>query len=384
MNRRQFVRDVVAVGAAVGATGVPIAASSSDVEDASGAFQAQDADDRSPSRDPLAVQRSTLVVNGLDPSNLRVEYLDMLKAGGVNCWHRGGGNLAAFASMLSFCDQHKDKIVSATSVREIRQAHQQGKIAHISGWQSADVLTVDGGARGPAIQNLRAYHELGLRICGISYNIANHFGAGCTEPHIGLTRAGQRLVEEIHKRRILLDVAGHTGEQTSLDALAISKGVVVVCTHTNVRALMDNPRNTTDRVFEAIAKTGGVIGLTAFNDFHARTRRDVNVARTAQVGLEKHLEQYDYLKKLVGVDHIGLGPDFVDGPGRNDEGEMDRNRMPAEVYSEQPWFYIKGFEKISELPNVTAGLIRRGWSTGEIRKVLGENWLRVYEKVWGA
>jgi membrane dipeptidase len=58
--------------------------------------------------------------------------------------------------------------------------------------------------------------------------------------------------------------------------------------------------------------------------------------------------------------------------------------MPAEIYSEQPWFYVKGYESISELPNVTRGLIERGWSTAEIRKVLGENWLRVYEKVWGA
>jgi len=58
--------------------------------------------------------------------------------------------------------------------------------------------------------------------------------------------------------------------------------------------------------------------------------------------------------------------------------------MAPEVYSELPWFYVKGFENISELPNVTCGLIQRGWSTAEIRKVLGEKWLRIYGKVWGA
>jgi membrane dipeptidase len=259
MNRREFVRDVAAAGAVVAAAGVPDLSATGRARDRAedGASEpqatSQDGNDRSKNRDPMAIQRSTLVVNGLDPSNLRVEYLDMLKTGGVNCWHRGGGNLAAFATALRFFDQHKDRIVSATSVRDIRQAHREGKIAHISGWQSADTLITDGSGRGPAIENLRAYHELGLRICGISYNVANHFGAGCAEPHIGLTRAGRRLVEEIHKRRILLDVSGHTGEQTSLDALEMSKGVVVVCTHTNVRALMDNPRTTTDREFEAIA-----------------------------------------------------------------------------------------------------------------------------------
>jgi len=379
MNRREFVRDIVAASAVAAATGTAEAVRPLASQDT------QDAADRSATRDPIAVQRSTLVVNGLDPSNLTVEYLKLLKAGGVDCWHRGGGNIRAFAAMLNFCDQHKDRIVSATSVRDIRLAQKEGKIAHISGWQSADTLIADGIGGVPAIANLRAYHELGLRICGIAYNVANHFGAGSAEPQIGLTRAGRRLVEEIHKQRILLDVAGHTGEQTSLDALEMSKGVVVVCTHTNVRALVDNPRNTTDRVFEAIAKTGGVIGLTAFNDFHARTRNDANVPRTPQVGLEKHLDQYDYLKKLVGVDHIGLGPDFVHGPGRNPTtGTPDRNRQPAEMYSEYPWFYVKGYENIAELPNVTRGLVQRGWSTAELRKVLGENWLRVYEKVWGA
>jgi microsomal dipeptidase-like Zn-dependent dipeptidase len=63
---------------------------------------------------------------------------------------------------------------------------------------------------------------------------------------------------------------------------------------------------------------------------------------------------------------------------------VDRNVMAAEAYSDLPWFYVKGFESIAELPNVTQGLMQRGWSTADIRKVLGENWLRVYKQVWGA
>lgn len=381
-NRRAFLRDAAGIAVAVAAVGACRSVGAG--APATSAPNATDADDRTPARDARTIQRSTLVVNGLDPSNLRAEYLELLAAGGVNCWHRGGGNVASFASMWSFCERHADRIVSAGSVREIRQAHQQGKIAHISGWQSADVLVGDGSAERPAIQALPAYHELGLRICSIAYNVANAFGGGCLVPEMPLTEAGRRLVEQIHSQRIVLDVAGHTGERTSLDALAMSSGVPVVCTHTNIRALNDNPRCTSDHVLEAIARTGGVIGLTAFNDFHARTRDDAAVPRTPQVALDKHLDQYDYLKRLVGVDHIGLGPDFVNGPGRNDPGTVDRSRMPAQVYSEKPWLYVKGFEDISELPNVTQGLIGRGWSTGEIRKVLGENWLRVYRQVWGA
>jgi membrane dipeptidase len=363
ISRRRFVRDALAMGT----LGVAAAVRSQGV-----------------SATALDVEHSTLVVNGLDPSRRSPEYLAMLKAGGVNCWHQSvGDDFASFASLLEFCDEHNGQIAQADSVGAIRHLYQQGVIAHLSGWQSAEGLIVGGE---PALTNLRAYRELGLRFCGIAYNVANEFGGGCFDPRVGLTRAGERLVAEIHRERIILDVGGHTNEQTSFDAIAISAGVPLICSHTNVRALNDNPRCSTDRFFEAIARTGGVIGLSAFNDFHARKASDAQIARTPQVGLDRHLDQYDYLKRLVGVEHIGLGPDFMEG--RNTTGWLspaDTILMAPEAYSQEtPWFYVKGFENIGELPNVAQGLLRRGWSVAEVRKVLGENWLRVYEKVWGA
>lgn len=334
-------------------------------------------------QEALKVQRSTLVVDGLDPSALTKEYLGMLKAGGVNCWHQSVGGLASFATLHTFFDANSDTLVPAGTVKEIRQAHQQGKIAHVSGWQMADPLILDANGQGP-LGNLRAYRQLGLRIASIAYNNTNIFGGGCLDPDVPLTRAGHRYVEEVHKQRLVLDVCGHTGERTSFDAVQISKGVPVICSHTNARALMDNPRNISDRLIEAIAKTGGVVGLTAFSDFHVRSRNDANVQRTPQAGLDKHLDQFDHLKKLVGVDHIGLGPDFMTGRSDLDVIGLDRERWPADVYSDWPWYMVKDFETIVELPKVTQGLLDRGWSAADVRKVLGENWLRVYEKVWGA
>lgn len=184
----------------------------------------------------------------------------------------------------------------------------------------------------------------------------------------------------------MLDVGGHTGEQASFDALAISTGLPVICSHTNIRALNDNPRCSSDRLIEAVARTGGVIGLSAFNDFHARRASDALIAQTPQVGIDRHLDQFDYLKRLVGADHIGISPDFLEG--RNDPGQLsaaDRILMAPEAYSQEtPWFYVKGFENIGELPNVTQGLLDRGWSVADVRKVLGENWLQVYQQAWGA
>lgn len=369
MDRREFIRGALAIGAA-GAVS-PFRAG-----------QAARSDMRDD--DARSLQSSTLVVDGLDPSSLRAEYLDLLKAGGVSCWHRSvGSDFASFASLLSFCDEYKTRIAPAGSVHDIRRLHHLGIISLVSGWQSAEGLIVAGE---PALGNLRAYHELGLRICGIAYNVANQFGGGCLDPNIGLTRAGYRLVEEIHRARIVLDVGGHTNERTSFEAIAISAGVPVICSHTNVRALNDNPRCSTDRMLEAIARTGGVIGLTAFSDFHVRKSSDARVMRTPQASLDRHLDQYDYLKRLVGADHIGLGPDFLSG--RNDPGRLsaaDQIIMAAEAYSQEtPWFYVRGFEGIGELPNVTQGLLQRGWAPADVRKVLGENWLRVYQRIWGA
>lgn len=371
ISRREFVQQMLALGS------MSAASSLSASERSVGPRGAND-------QAALDALRSTLIVDGLDPSALSVEYLNLLKAGGVGCWHHSvGDDFGSFAALLTFFDENKAQIAPAGSVRQIKELHSQGLISHVSGWQSADGLIVAGD---PEPKNLGAYRELGLRICGIAYNLANAFGGGCLDAQVGLTRAGHRLVEEIHRERIVLDVAGHTNEQTSFDALAVSTGVPVICSHTNIRALNDNPRCSTDRMLEAIARSGGVIGLSAFNDFHARKASDAKVARTPQVGLDRHLDQYDYLKRLVGVDHIGLGPDFIEG--RNEAGSMSPAEwevMGADAYSqEMPWFYVKGFENIAELPNVTRGLLQRGWPVADLRKMLGENWLRVYEKVWGA
>ncbi|MES2451330.1 MAG: membrane dipeptidase [Pseudomonadota bacterium] len=336
-------------------------------------------------RDARRLQDSMLLVDGLDPSGLTERYLGMLEAAGVDVWHQSMGGFASFVNLLHFCDKYSDRIVQVKSVRDMRQAWKDGKVGHLSGWQSANTLIDEGGGSSvlPAIGNLRGYRELGLRVCGLVYNVTSSFGGGAVDPQAGLTRAGKRLVEEIHKERILLDVGGHTSEQTSFDALEISTGVPVTCSHTNLRAKVDNERNMTDRLIERVAATGGVIGLTVDNDFHARTRHDGATPVTPQVGLEKHLDQYDYLKKLVGVDHISFGPDFMFD--RPDLVEIIPELWPADIYSNNPpWFMVKDIKSISDLPNVTLGLMQRGWTDAELRKVFSENLLRVYEKVWGA
>ncbi|MGH8319631.1 MAG: dipeptidase [Steroidobacteraceae bacterium] len=339
--------------------------------------------DKSKDREALKIERSTLVVDGLDPSALTEKYLPMLKSGGVDCWHESVGGLASFARVLSFLDKNSETIVGAGTVREIRQIHEQGKIAHICGWQSAGPLLSDANGR-VELGNLRAYHRLGLRIAGIAYNNSNIFGGGCIDPDVPLTVMGRRYVEEVHKQRLLLDCCGHTNDRTGIDAIRISPGVPVICSHTNVKALNNNPRNISDKAIEAIAKTGGVVGLTSDSDLIDRSIYDANVPHSPQVGLGKLLDQFDYVKKLVGADYVGIGPDFMTGRTDLNKLGMQRQLWPADIYSAWPWKMVKGFETIVQLPNLVQGLLNRGWSVPDVRKVLGENWLRVYEKAWGA
>jgi membrane dipeptidase len=381
MNRRDFVAGAALAGASSAfASGIPngILSASPDFTPPPNGRNSQ-----APS-DADELSRKALIVDGLDVSALNETYLHMLERGGVSCWHKSVDGLEGFAALYRFLDSHSE-VVAALSIKDIREAKRLGRIAIVAGWQSAEGLgdAQNSAIGGPPHTVLRAYYQLGLRICGIAYNVTNIFGGGCLEPRVGLTRAGARLVEEIHQLKIVLDVGGHTGEQTSLDAIAASSGRPVICSHSNVAAITDNPRCVSDRLIEAIAKTGGVVGVSAVNDFMIRSRKDASSPRSPRVTVEAFLDQLDYIRKLVGVDHVGIGPDFVEGR-QIPYGAVNRAIITPEMISDGEWSYAKGFENISELPNVTAGLLRRDWPTGDIVKVLGKNWLRVYELVWGA
>ena len=370
MKRRDFMKGLAMAGAASGLTGAA----------------AQASPGRATRPNPFApaspLTQDDIVVDGLFAGAMRLSHLRGMQEGGVHCGVAGGpSDMASFAALLRFFDEYADEVVLAKSVAEIRAAHARGVISNVFCWQSATVLGDSFNSPiGSSATALRAFYEAGLRQVGICYNVANAFGSGCLEPEGPLTRAGQRLVEEMHSLGIILDVGGHTGEQTTLDAIAISDGVPVICSHTNVAAIADNYRCISDRVIDAIAGTGGVIGLTAVNDFHVRGRG--NTGATPHVGIEEHVDQYDYIRNRVGVDHVGLGTDFVDGMAIPYGGGINAEIITLDMVSE-PWRFVRGFESIAELPNLIDGLRRRGWTDEEVRKAMGANWLRVYQQVWG-
>jgi membrane dipeptidase len=326
---------------------------------------------------------SPLVVDGLDCSVPSAAYVRSLRKAGVDCMHLSiedmdaRGNVHPFVFIYERLDTLRDELQIARSVAEIERCRQQGRIALVLGWQGADPINVEAGT-------LRAYYEMGLRIVGIAYNTTNRYGSGCLEPTKGLTDEGRRLVAQLHDLRVVVDVGGHTGEQTSLDAISMSAGRPVICSHTALAALNPNRRNTSNKVCEAIAGTGGVIGVLTVNDFLARNAANAGPGVTPQVPLSVYLDHIDYLKRLVGVDHVGLGPDFVEGQDVNAPGAWPGQRFTPDMISPGDMLCVKGFERIDEIGNVRQGLSVRGWSTTELDKLFGLNWIRVYRAVWGS
>ena len=336
------------------------------------------------------LDKKPLIVDGLDTSTMDKDFVAMLRKGGVHCVHKSVGDALSIGRVYRFIDENSKDVILAKSVSDISRAKKAGKIAIIIGHQSANVFEESLRAArhyDDISKSLQAYHGLGLRFQGLCYNTNNIFGGGNLNPSSPLTRAGRVLVEEIHKLNIILDVGGHTGEQTSLDAIALSSGVPVICSHTNMAALMPNIRAISDKLCEAIANTGGVIGITAISDFHTRGSNNYQQhgSHSPQATMDQHLDQYDYVKKLVGIDHVALGSDFVCGWGEEldlkTEGHL---AWTTDMLSDGPIRLVEGYKNISEIGNVIKGLKDRGWSQKELYKLLGGNWLRVYKQVWGA
>jgi membrane dipeptidase len=336
-----------------------------------------------PGRSPSAStdKGGAIVVDGLAAGTIRDSYFEGMKKAGVHCVIAGGpSDVDSWNKLLKYFDEHSGELVHATTVADIRKAHAEGKYSNVFCWQMSDMLgQTFNSPIGSSATNLRAFKEMGLRVIGLCYNVANYFGGGNLEAQLPLTRAGRRLVEEIHELNLVLDLGGHTGEQTTLDAIAMAPDIPVICTHTNVAAIANNYRCVSDRVIDAIASTGGVIGLTIVNDFHVRSRGNHGKVRHANI--EDHADQYDYIKNRVGAEHVGMGTDSVEGMPIP-YGSINTDIIPTDMVDE-PWRFIDGFSKIEEFPALPAALKRRGWTPQEIDLAMGGNWLRVYEEVWG-
>ncbi|MBI3942874.1 MAG: membrane dipeptidase, partial [Chloroflexi bacterium] len=213
-----------------------------------------------------------------------------------------------------------------------------------------------------------------VRIIQITYNEGNYAGAGCLEStDWGLSRFGMDLIDEMNRLGLLIDLS-HVGYRTSMEAIEASQQPVAF-THANPRALCENPRNKTDEQLLAVARKGGVIGANIFPPF---------LAKGSQATIEDFVDAIDYMVRLVGIDHVAIGTDFTE-----DQPEawfrwllMRRGNRKQIIPLDYPIINPEGIRSAAEFPNITRALLKRGYANADVKKIMGENLLRVFQTVW--
>jgi membrane dipeptidase len=325
------------------------------------------------------LHREAIVVDGSLTLKQDDRHFELARAGGITAtnhtviWpdrdlHQA---LKEVNSCRRWIDQHPNQVLLATTVEHIHEAKRTGREAIIFGPQNTEMIGTD-------LDYLGTFYDLGVRILQLTYQRQNHVGAGCGEPRDGgLSTFGRRMVKEMNALGIVVDVS-HGGRQTALDAMEVSSTPVII-SHSHPYTPSPHVRAKDDDSLRALAAQGGVIGLTALSAFLYRPERPRE--RPDLTAFVRHVQ---YLVDLIGVDHVGIALDFEE---TNTPEHYAASRL-ANPELNTGWSWedkrIWDLEEVDQMPNVTRALVAAGFSDTEIAKMLGGNYLRVFEQVWGS
>ncbi|UCC38571.1 MAG: dipeptidase [Candidatus Aminicenantes bacterium] len=247
-----------------------------------------------------------------------------------------------------------------TTYADIKKAKDTGKIGFVLGMEGAEPL-------GSDIQVLRIFYKLGLRVLGLTHALRTYLADGSfLSPKKagqigGLTDVGVAFLEQAQDMGIIIDVS-HLNDPSFWDVIKFVQ-VPIIASHSNCRKLRDHPRNLTDEQIKAVADTGGVIGVNACGLF------------VQPPDLNHLMDHIEYLVKIGGVEHTGLGPDFADYLLEY-MTEKERARIPDE------WIRpVDGFSGDEEFSKIADELAKRGYKTSDIDLIMGENFARVFRDV---
>ncbi len=277
---------------------------------------------------------------------------------------------------MRLCDiAHQDFIIHCKTVEDIIKAHKEGKIAWVAVMEGAMMIENE-------LDRIDLLYGFGVRSLGITYSESNALGSGLKEDTDGgLTKFGKRAVERMNKVGMLIDCS-HTGDLTALDTIKHSSKPIIL-SHIGAKSLWDTKRLAPDDVLKACADKGGVIGVEAApHTTLTPSKRKHN--------LDAVMEHFEYIKDLVGIDHVTFGPDTLYGDHvglhkaytaalslKESKGE-DRPGMEFE-----PVPYVDGLENPTEGSfNIVRWLVKHGYNQNDISKVMGKNTLRLLKEVW--
>lgn len=272
------------------------------------------------------------------------------------------------------CDiAHQEFIIKGFGIEDMYKAKSEGKIAWFIALESSTMIENE-------VDRLDILYGLGVRMMGIAYSESNGLGSGLKEKRDGgLTYFGREAVERMNKLGIAIDVS-HCGVQTALDTIESSEKPIFI-THTGARALWDIKRLMPDEVLIACAEKGGVIGIEA--------APNTTVTKTnPSHSIESYMEHFEYIKNLVGIDHVAFGPDalYGDHVGLHNSFSSAMS-IDEQTKSDEKGYgkieYVKGMENPSEaMTNIIRWLIKNNYTVEDMKKVLETNIIRVLEKVW--
>ncbi|MAN79686.1 MAG: peptidase M19 [Rhodospirillaceae bacterium] len=332
-------------------------------------------------KDARALHRDAIVIDGVCPLLMAPANVSHYLDGGLTAAvptiairETAEQTLRIFGRWHRFIEGHK-RLRLARKAADIEGAKRADEMAIVFHFQGTDAIEDD-------LNLLDAYKALGLGMVQLTYNVKCRVGDGALErTDAGLSLFGQNLVKRCNDLGLIVD-GSHTGYRTTMDAMEICDGPFVF-SHANAKALHPSPRNITDDQMTACAQTGGVVGINGFPSFLGDDPRP---------GLDRFIAFIDYAVELMGIDHVGLGIDYYMGmdpiiPADKARARYDdaikTGRWDAAVYPPPPHYFPAGIETPATLSNLTAGLLARGYGDADVRKIMGENWLRVFRQVWG-
>src|SRR5713101_6864171 len=300
-----------------------------------------------------------------NPESFTVTDLQPFKDSGINVFHIGVGMggpdaylevLKFFAAWNGFIADHTDHFMRIDSAGDLERVKRSGKIGILLGLQNSEQF------RTPA--DVTFFHGIGQRVSQLTYNSRNMIGNGSTERRDeGISDFGVAIIDRMNAVGMAVDVS-HCGDRTTLDAFEISKKSVLI-THSNCRALVaGHPRCKTDEAIKRMGAACSVMGITGVRMF---------VKADEPTTIEHVLDHFDHVRKLVGAEFLGVGSDIdlfgYDAMPANERAALHANYKS--VYAFRDKDDIEGINHPRRMFDLTDGLIRRGYSDGEIRGILG-------------
>jgi membrane dipeptidase len=258
----------------------------------------------------------------------------------------------------------------AITADDMRRAKREGRCAGFLSAQNTTDIGLD-------LDLLDHYQAMGMRMIQLTYNSANYVGGGCTDrADGGVTDYGVKFIKRMNELGIIVDTA-HCGKQTTLDACTLSARPVVI-SHSSADAVHRHDRAKSDEEFQAVAGTGGVIGVYMIPEF---------LSNEPEVTIERFFDHLDYIVGLVGWEHVGVGTDWPMQVPKWSLDLLERMLLESGGFREEHNIggarNVVGFDDYRDYPNITRGLVGRGYRDEQIRGILGENFLRVFEQVCG-